>query len=101
LSRRCISKRGNGWIANQLTAACGWEKISRDLIHDPPCKFGKCREILTKCREAVSVARLKTVKSQQLGWGSPYFNSREAILLEQGSETSAAGPVKRSREFFK
>jgi hypothetical protein len=66
-----------------------------------PCKFGKCREILTKCREAVSVARLKTVKSQQLGWGSPYFNSREAILLEQGSETSAAGPVKRSREFFK
>jgi hypothetical protein len=79
------------WLADD---AVRYEPVS-------PCKFGKCREILTKCRDAVSVARLKTVKSQQLGWGSPYFNSREAILLEQGSETSAARPVKRSREFFK
>jgi hypothetical protein len=45
-----------------------------------PCKFGKCREILTKCREAVSVTRLKTVRSQQLEKASPYSKSREGIL---------------------
>jgi hypothetical protein len=45
-----------------------------------PCKFGKCRVILTKCREEASVARLKVVGSQELGWVSPYSTSREAIL---------------------
>jgi hypothetical protein len=28
------------WIANQLTAACGWEQISRDLIHDRDACYG-------------------------------------------------------------
>jgi hypothetical protein len=45
-----------------------------------PCIFRKCREIFTKCREAVSVTWLKAVRSQKLGWGSPYSRSREAIL---------------------
>jgi hypothetical protein len=53
--------------------AVGFEPVS-------PCIFGKCRVILTKCREEASVARLKVVGSQELGWVSPYSTSREAIL---------------------
>jgi hypothetical protein len=45
-----------------------------------PCNLGKCREILTKCREEASVTRLKLFGSQKLGWVSPYSRSREAIL---------------------
>jgi len=36
--------------------------------------------ILPKCREEASVARLKVVGSQKLGWVSPYSTNREAIL---------------------
>jgi transposase InsO family protein len=28
------------WIANQLTAACGWEQISHDMIHDRDACYG-------------------------------------------------------------
>jgi transposase InsO family protein len=28
------------WIANQLTAACGWEQIPRDLIRDRDACYG-------------------------------------------------------------
>jgi hypothetical protein len=58
------------WLAED---AVGCEPVS-------PCIFGKCRVILTKCREEASVARLKVVGSQKLGWVSPYSTSREAIL---------------------
>ena len=46
-----------------------------------PCNFGKCREILTKCRDEASAARLKTVRCHKLGRHSPYLRSREAMLL--------------------
>jgi hypothetical protein len=58
------------WLAED---AVGCEPVS-------PCIFGKCREILTKCREEASVTRLKLFGSQKLGWVSPYSRSREAIL---------------------
>jgi hypothetical protein len=29
------------WIANQLTAACGWEQIPRHLIHDRDACYGQ------------------------------------------------------------
>jgi hypothetical protein len=45
-----------------------------------PCNFGKCREILTKCREKASVTQLKPVRSQKLEWGSPYSGSREGVV---------------------
>jgi hypothetical protein len=58
------------WVADEPV---GCEPVS-------PCNFGKCREILTKCREEEAVTRLKAVRSQKLGWDSPYSKSREAIL---------------------
>jgi len=42
------------WLADD---AVGFEPVS-------PCIFGKCRVILTKCREEASIARLKAVGSQ-------------------------------------
>jgi hypothetical protein len=53
--------------------AVGFEPVS-------PCIFGKCREILTKCREAIIVARLKADASQEVGCDSPYARSREVNL---------------------
>jgi len=49
-----------------------------------PCNFGKCREILTKCREATNITQPKAIRSQKLRFDSPYSRSRETILPEQG-----------------
>jgi hypothetical protein len=48
-----------------------------------PCNFGKCREILTKCREVAIGTQLKAGRSQGFGWTSPYSRSREAIFLSR------------------
>jgi hypothetical protein len=56
------------WLADD---AVQYEPVS-------PCKFGKSREILTKCRERASAAPLKTIGCHELEWDSPYSRSREA-----------------------
>jgi hypothetical protein len=38
----------------------------------PPCKFGKCREILTKCRERPDQSQQKSGEFQVFRWQSPY-----------------------------
>src|SRR5262249_28915448 len=49
-----------------------------------PCNFGKCREILTKCRETTNITQPKAIRSQKLRFDSPYSRTRETILPEQG-----------------
>ena len=53
-----------------------------------PCNFGKCREILTKCREVAIGTQLKAARSQELGWtlptpgaGRQSFISRDGVKL--------------------
>jgi hypothetical protein len=46
-----------------------------------PCIFGKCREILPKCREEISGAPLKTARCHKLECDSPYSRSREGIAV--------------------
>jgi hypothetical protein len=45
-----------------------------------PCFLRKCREILTKCSEAIIATRLEADASQEVGCNSPYARSREAMI---------------------
>ena len=62
-----------------------------------PCNFGKCREILTKCREVAIGTQLKAARSQELGWDSPYSRSREAIIRQQGRSELGGLPIHQSK----
>src|SRR5262245_35088477 len=50
-----------------------------------PCNFGKCREILTKCRDDAKHPQLKATGFQQFDCAPPYCRSREAKIPQQGS----------------
>ena len=66
--------------------AVGFEPVS-------PCIFGKCREILPKCRETAIVPRRKAIRSHKLGWRSPYSRSREAMVASrEAHENRIADP---------
>ena len=52
-----------------------------------PCNFGKCREILTKCREAVSG---NAAKNRQIAAAWMVLS----LLQEQGSHPAVAGEAR-------
>jgi hypothetical protein len=57
-----------------------WRRTQSQSNLSPPCILGKCREILTKCREAIIATRLEADVSQEVGCDSPYARSREVNL---------------------
>ena len=75
-TRETLGYSGQTPEVSEVSKKCGnlYERpdwLAEDAVHrEPvsPCNFGKCREILPKCREGPNAARLRTPRYHKLGW---------------------------------
>jgi transposase InsO family protein len=72
------------WIANQLTAACGWEQIPRDLIRDRDACYG-----------SLFVRRVRSlgIRDHPTSARSPWQNGyAERLIGHRGDRRAASAP---------